>query len=344
MCIDYLLNGKEHLTTTIAQNHPPVPTASLPPLPSEFKDIPEESIDCWNSYYNYSFTSYFLQTEFSKSATTITTLYATPRTESEIWTWDREVECSTKDIGLTTLCDGVPRALSRERHCRTTPTTSTYFWRTEYETSVILGPTWTSQFVQPTPTCKVAPDIDPLCNRMMEAWMWRTSIWSTATSLPADVVTKISNAVPPCSPLQKYESSKPYCRMSISTWTAYYWPYPTPTGSKFCQSDWVTPTGTPTIPGKPNTAVVSGYTLTSPSVYLFYEKVLVETYVGYAMNPYSAYPTVWPVGHEVWETYSSIPANRPLTIAQMEEAILTASQSCWGRELDYCTMNYNTAF
>jgi len=102
----------------------------------------------------------------------------------------------------------------------------------------------------------------------------------------------------------------------------------------------VEPTGTPTVPGKPNTAIISGHTLTSPSVYLFYEKVQVETYVGYAGNPYSEYPN----GYEVWKLSTSIPANRPLTVAQVEDRILTASKKCEGREADYCTIDFETAF
>ena len=98
----------------------------------------------------------------------------------------------------------------------------------------------------------------------------------------------------------------------------HYWPTPTPTGTDFCNSSWTPVTQTPTIPGKPNTAVVSGQTLTSPSLYHFIPSISLLTLAGTrtVINP-----TIWIPTRSVFSPYSPTPTL--LTIPKLESDILS---------------------
>jgi hypothetical protein len=95
--------------------------------------------------------------------------------------------------------------------------------------------------------------------------------------------------------------------------------------------------GTPTIPGIPNTAVVSGLTLTSPQVYHFLQDVQVETYRGRAGQPGG----IGSPPYDVWELSTVLPA---VTVAQSESNMLQASKRCRGIEADQCSMVFTPDF
>ncbi|KAH7121102.1 hypothetical protein B0J11DRAFT_589965 [Dendryphion nanum] len=329
-------------TQSLTSQHPPVPAASFPALPSEFNDIPGSYQKCWTSFYDYSFTRNFLFTEFAKSSTRIVTTFNPPRTGISTYSGNAVEDCSTTLFGTTILCDNATRASSHQTNCRTRPTIGTVSW-TEYQSDITtITPTWTSQFQKPSPTCKVASDLSPVCSRMFDAWRWHTAQWSSQKPVPTDITTRIYNAVPQCTPLTytPSPSAQPLCRISASLYQAYHWPKPAPSGSAFCTSDATLPSKTLTIPNQPSTTVVSGHTLTSPSIYHFLKNVQVETYIGAAIQPGG----LGPQARNIWAVSSFIPADKPLTVAQLESQLLTVSETCIGRELDYCSLHLNTGF
>lgn len=119
----------------------------------------------------------------------------------------------------------------------------------------------------------------------------------------------------------------------------YYWPSAPITGSSFCMNATRCAGGTRTIPWLPNTAVISGHTLTSPSVYHFMKGVKISTYIG-KRNNYK-YRTPY------YNISSSIPHETILTFPQEEAEIWTAQpiEKDKGRHLHtswkYANQTYN---
>ncbi|KAF2174858.1 hypothetical protein K469DRAFT_612973 [Zopfia rhizophila CBS 207.26] len=313
--------------------HPPVPTAYWPPLPSNFSDIPQSALSCWNSYFEWGVTRYFLADEFYKSTTRIVTTYDPPLSGTSTYSWNATRDCSTTTFAGTTLCDRVPRASSHRRNCITVLTTGTQEWTRYQDDITTITPTWTSEFAKPSPTCVVADDLGPLCSRLFDAWSYRTTEMSK-TPLPsgARYNSDVINAIPPCTPIHDVPAptEKAVCRISAAGYSAYYWPT---SQSSFCSST----VPTPTINATTKTAVVSGHTLTSPSVYHFLKDVKVETYAGYAYQPGG----IGYLAVNIWNTSTIAPL---LTVAQLETDILSASRRCIGREMDYCTMYMDPDF
>jgi hypothetical protein len=309
-------------------SHPPVPTASWPALPSNFSDLPSNSQECWNSRFSFSFTTYFLWTEASKSITPVVTTFNPPQTYNRTYTFTQQTDCTTTNFGLTTLCDGVPRAESRSSQCRTTQFVTSDVWVQSSSTVSYITASWTSQFKPAEPTCKVAPDGSLLCNRMYEAWSYRSSQIQSEKTLDSKYLGTLYNMIAPhC--VRTYSTETTYtgtmCRLIAPTYSAYYWPTPAPSGSEFCQST----RPAPTITANPSTTVVSGHTLTSPSVYHFLRDVRIETYL---------------FDQQRYNLSVALPSDQVLTVAQLESDILSASITCRGREADYCTASFTPDF
>jgi hypothetical protein len=203
----------------------------------------------------------------------------------------------------------------------------------------VLGPTWTSEYVQPSPTCAVAGDLSPICARLFEAWTYRAEKMRAKVPGLSEVDKTITHAIPPCTPLMRIPepTNRPQCKVAGLTYSAYYWPTATPSGEDFCDANWTAPVGTPTIPGVPNTAVVSGLTLTSPDVYHFLKDVKIETYRGRADQPGG----MGPAPYDLWELAKVLPV---VTVAQPESSILQASKTCIGIEADQCSISFDPDF
>ncbi|CAI6332060.1 unnamed protein product [Periconia digitata] len=308
-------------TSTLSASHPPVPTASWPPLPSSFNDIPSKSLDCWNSQFSFSFTTYFLWTEAAKSITPIVTTFVPPRTHNRTYTYEQKTNCSTTNFGLTTLCDGIPRAESRSATCRTTQVLTSDVWIESSSTLDYNTATWTSEFRPPQPSCKVAEDGSLLCDRIYDAYSYRASQLKSETTLDPSYLGTLYNMIGPhCTRSDPSETTYTgtMCRMVASTYSAYYWPTPAPTGSEFCESS----KPTSTITEELATTVISGHTLTSPSVYHFMRDARIESYL---------------FDQQRYNLSVAVPSDLVLTVAQLESDILSASITCRGHELDYCT-------
>ena len=128
--------------------------------------------------------------------------------------------------------------------------------------------------------------------------------------------------------------------MSIDSYEAYYWPTPPPSGSEFCNPNTTRATATPTISEKGKTAIVSGLTLTSPSVYYLLRNITVETYIGKGSGIGSGYTS------PVYVLSTTInDEERLLTLAQREGEILSQSKTCSGRRgAVHCTVSYEPNF
>lgn len=316
-------------TITPAPTHPPIPAANTPALPSEFSDIPQSAVDCWDAHANYSTASRFLYTELLSS-----TIYSwTPWNTTTYSFYPLQfTPCETIPVpSITTLCDGHPRASTFSSICQTV---------TETYTSTITGeayyytPPWSTELEQlPSPTCVVASDLGPECRRLADAYSWRKTYLQTQIPSPTGSI-----AGPDCSVLNAAEpSAKPTCFLEGGSWEGFYWPKPIPTGSAFCDTNGTNITATPTIPGQANTAVISGLTLTSPSVYHFLRNVTLQTFTGRA-----SLVGITGSGLDVFS-----PSTTPslLVVSQRESDILTVSRICAGSNRHRrCTFHASPGF
>lgn len=226
-------------------------------------------------------------------------------------------------IGLTTLCDGYPRASSASyiNEYYTKWINTTYTFSTTFFHSTVPGITASGYEVH-RPACTLAPNDNPMCDRVASAYQWWASSEAQASRTPSPEHPG-ALAKPSCWQLIRPDpQARPTCLFNHYSQEIYYWPTPTPTGTDFCNSSWVGPTAAPTIPGKPNTAVVSGYTLTSPSVYHFLHGVNISTYAGKKSRIDGSY---------VPRTNVFLPAItpsplRPYVYSELESDMLTA----WG--------------
>ncbi|KAJ4295178.1 hypothetical protein N0V90_007188 [Kalmusia sp. IMI 367209] len=184
---------------------------------------------------------------------------------------------------------------------------------------------WSSANEVPLPSCKAAENDKPLCYRLHSAYSWRTSaIEATGTSNGTTSTITIppymlDAARPNCHTLQNTpppDLATKSCIIGATGYEVHYWPSAPLPGSSFCANGTRLPGGTPTIPGVPNTAVVSGLTLTSPSVYHFLKGAAVSTSIGGSVTGRHVHP--------VYSASSSYPSGAILTLPQDESAVWTA--------------------
>ena len=299
------------------------------PLPSDFSDLPKSAVECWDSYISYTFSSDFLRSQLDSSTYYTFTTYPTPSIETNYYTATLE-ECTTSYPGLTTLCDKLPRASSCILQC--TPTETSV--RTASTTFSVTGswyiPTWSTEIDQlPQPTCTVAADLSPQCSRLAEAYDWRTS------HIPeGDMVWYVP---PRCGVLLPPPTTS-RCSFKADSYEAYYWPTAKPSEpDAFCSPNATAPPATPTIPGRPNTAVVSGLTLTSPYVYHILHNATVFSFAGRLSSING--PT-----ESLWSISSALPT---MTLSQPDTSILSLKETCWRPSphgARRCTWSYDPDF
>ena len=319
--------------TTSGPAHPPVPSISLPALPPEFSDI-GSAVACWDSHISYTVSSSFLALELARSEQYTSISYTSPITKS--YSYDTPLEtCFTDVPGLKTLCDGYPRADDCIIKCTSTGHTRWTDVFTETSTGFWVTPTWGTEIDQiPKPTCTVAKDLSPECSRLADAYSWRTA--QETTEDPAAPTLYIP--APDCAVSEPPPSTK-RCSLTADSYEAYYWPTPTPSDpNAFCSPNATAPTGTTTIPGRPNTAVVSGLTLTSPYVYHILHNATVLSFEGRASKIGDG------PGESIYGVSSFIPK---LTFAQPSNSILSQSKECHKpghHGLARCTLSYHPDF
>ncbi|KAF2468698.1 uncharacterized protein BDR25DRAFT_372506 [Lindgomyces ingoldianus] len=309
------------------------PTAVLPKFHPQFRDIPDSALSCWKSWGDYQLRTQVPNPGIIANATTSVWWSPLP---TPITVIEDNSYCSADvkkiPISLTTLCDGVPRAsYIEESSSWTLNTWIVNYTQTDSLTMTVIPGTTRPGYENEQPKCTIAPNSVPLCDEVNSAYTWwlssrgsQTPPLNEASTTTTPTKSLIETLVPP-SCIQFIPAppqAKPTCAMEIDNQEVWYWPAPGPTGSDFCNSSWAPPTATPTIPGKPNTAVVSGMTFTSPSVYHLIKSVTVYTLAGTNRKADSGY-----IRHtSVWKPSTTIgPEKTFLTDKQLETDIVSVT-------------------
>jgi len=238
---------------------------------------------------------------------------------SSIFSWEYS-ECSTTYTGpQTVLCDGFTRNYlpTENTICTSGSFLSTSIWEMNYTRS---SPSWLSSWstanLKPYPACTPAPDLEKVCYRLHSAYSWRTSQAATSAKITQSWNSMIWVMKPSCKTLIERPTvnlATKSCRFGADDYEMYHWPSAPLTGSSFCINATRSAGGKPTIPWLPNTAVVSGHTLTSPSVYHFIKGVRTSTSIGKSDNPEYHSP--------YYNISSSLPYEKILTFPQEEAEV-----------------------
>ncbi|EAU30088.1 conserved hypothetical protein [Aspergillus terreus NIH2624] len=169
---------------------------------------------------------------------------------------------------VTTLCDGVPRALGpRESITEFWPGTGpcSSFMVTETSTTLVY------RSPSPTPKCKLnTRDCIPVWqtyNSLQQAYYS-----SITTEIPGDTKSPIRpGRCPSTKRTTTTADACNNCHYLPDTATLFYWPVSTVSGD-LCLQNGSTVPATPTADG-PNTAVVNGNTFVSPTVYVSFTSI-----------------------------------------------------------------------
>lgn len=185
---------------------------------------------------------------------------------------------SDVDLPYTTLCDG---------HARLP---EDWVWPTYTNVSSVLDTT-SCPPLKPIPTFK---EPRPSCSVPAS---YCTQLWSDFATSGGWMYAGTQNPVPQCSTSSDFYPGCEKCYISAYELQLYYWPVTT-TGANSCYQDGTTVTAKPTGNG-PNTRVVDGFTMTSPSVYLAFQNIAASaanmscgpdiTSTTIAMNPTDVY-------------------------------------------------------
>ncbi|KAL5365520.1 hypothetical protein BJX96DRAFT_181742 [Aspergillus floccosus] len=169
---------------------------------------------------------------------------------------------------VTTLCDGVPRALGPLESI------TRYYPGTGPCSTITTTYTGTNTFYY-------EPDSVPSCSlntqECIPIWKSYESLWTSwyqtrTTSTPGDTNSPIPPYACP-STKRNYTVADPCtnCHYLPDTATVFYWPVTTTAGD-FCLQNGSTVPATPTGDG-PNTAVVNGNTFVSPTIYVSFTSI-----------------------------------------------------------------------
>lgn len=328
------------------------PTAVLPKFPLQFKDIPDSALSCWKAWGNYQLRTQLPNPGIIANATTSAyrSPLATPITVIEDYSYCSAI-VNQSLVGLITLCDGVPRAYGIERSTSWAfqPWIINYTQTDTWADNITPGTTLAG-YENEQPDCRIAPNSVPLCDEVNSAYTWWLSSHGSQTPPPVAASTTATPtksvietlAAPDCIQFVPVPAhAKPTCAMEVAGEELWYWPAPAPNGSDFCNSNWIAPTATPTIPGKPNTAVVSGMTLTSPSVYHFIKTVNVYTIAG--TNRKADGGAIRQ--STIWQLSTTLPTDKAfLTDKQLETDILSVTYVGPKHPHAAATFSYNKDF
>ncbi|EMD70219.1 hypothetical protein GGP41_000355 [Bipolaris sorokiniana] len=323
-------NAPSNTVVAPAPTHPPIPPANTPALPPDFSDIPASVISCWDAQASYTSASWFLYTQLLSSENYTWNDWSTTSYSYSTYLNER-FDCKTTALpSLTTLCDGFPRASTSSTKCQTVTQTYTFTITGE---ATYYTPPWSTELDKlPSPTCTVASDYGALCTRLKDAYKWRTSFLSQNPSITGSI------AGPGCTVLNDGTvPSQPPCYLEGGTWEAFYWPTTAiPSGPAFCDTN---STNATTTSGQARTAVVSGITMTSPSVYYLLRNAILQTLTGRASligNTNTATKT---------DIFAPSTTASLLTVAQREADIVTISRVCAGSgQRRYCTFHGSPGF
>lgn len=245
-------------------------------------------------------------------------------------------KCNSTAIGLTTLCDGWPRASHLQENCITSTSLSVATYST---IDCINYPTWTSEYVlPPSPTCTIATDYGSMCTRVAEVYDSLTDRYLASSVKPEESITIENNLraeAPPCAVVTDTltAGATPTCQIIQWSYEAYYWPTATPTGTAFCSNNTnnriptATGTATASFSETPVTTVVSGHTLTSPSVYHFIHDLAFKSKIGFR----STIGDLDVVYTTVFASPTTIGQATPIAISQLPDDLLRQTITCNSR-------------
>ena len=187
--------------------------------------------------YDDDFACFSSYREYDSSSRSFEELYTTEVVSIS----ERIVKKTDRNVPLTTLCDGRPRALEPFKTFEVTSTET-------------LDPPATvtkySIYTSPTPTCTIDATA---CAAIQSAFPDEDSHCET---LPSYVPCSIDT-----------------CQIvAASRNTLFYWPITTVSGD-FCARNGSTVFAEPTSPPEPDKVVIDGYTFTSPTNYISMERV-----------------------------------------------------------------------
>ena len=188
--------------------------------------------------YENDFACFSSFREYDSSSRSFEKLYTTEIVSVR----ERPVKQVDRNVPLTTLCDGRPRALEpyKTSEVTTTETLDPPETTTQYST-----------YNSPNPTCTIAATA---CAAIKSAFPDENSHCQT---LPSYV---------PCS------VDPDHCHiLGGDRNTLYYWPVTTVSGD-FCARNGSTVFAEPTSPPEPDKVVINGYTFTSPTNYISMEE------------------------------------------------------------------------
>ena len=194
----------------------------------------DDDFECFSSFSEYISSSWAVGEQYT----------------TEIWdTITRTVYSTDRDVPLTTLCDGRPRALESYRTVEVL-VTSTY--------DPPVTNTVYSTYTGPSPTCT----IDATACAAIKSAFPTDNAPCEIPGPPGPPATRIS-----CTEIPNY------CFIYAGgAQKLLYWPVTTVSGD-FCAQNGSTVFAEPTSPPEPNKVVLDGYTFTSPTNYLSYAAV-----------------------------------------------------------------------
>ena len=198
-------------------------------LPATSPD--DDDFECFSSYSAYTSSSWEVVEQYITEV------------------WDTYTSLSTivdRNVSMTTLCDGRPRALEPYR---TSEVTLTYTYDEPLTFTVY------SEYTSPSPTCTVDATA---CAAIKSAHPNDNA----HCDIPGPPATRVAcTAIPD------------YCFIyAAGALDLLYWPVNTVSGD-FCAQNGSTVFAEPTSPPEPNKVVRDGYTFTSPTNYLSFQSI-----------------------------------------------------------------------
>ncbi|KAF2471140.1 uncharacterized protein BDR25DRAFT_342495 [Lindgomyces ingoldianus] len=334
-------------TTTPPAN---IPTITLPPLPPEFSDMPKDSMSCYSAWATANVRNEYIEAKRGESYACWDSSFPATTTTSTLVSGP----CSMMPANWTTLCDGYPRRYDYPgQTCNSTSTITSLL--PAHTDRACTWPEWYSSYRVPLPTCQPAPNLEPLCYRLHSVYSWQTSQLKASATLSRNINASITypafdyrKARPPCKTLKETAPPNlpsPHCAIQVNNYQVFFWPPDTPlSGPDICNTNFTPPPGTRTIPWLPNTAIVSGLTLTSPSVYHMLTGITIYTSIGKSRGGR------WVGDVPVWNISTTIPSPTVLTLPQEISDVWTARPTHYGRgirhvvEWNYTRPAYNPLF
>lgn len=216
-------------------------------------------VTCNAKWIQYNERSWNLWSLGPTSTATLTDSYAESQGACRTSTFP-ESYSDTHTGQVTTLCDGIPRALGpresvTEYFPGTGPCSTTFMTYTDV-TEYYREP-------KPSPTCSLNTKV---CIPVWSTYSALSSSYSSAHPTPTDGDTA-SPIRPSSCPRQTIIDPCTACHWNAEWATIYYWPVTT-AGGDLCKQY-----GTTVPPTGPSTAVVDGKTLTSPNIYISFATI-----------------------------------------------------------------------